>query len=308
MKNYPKKAFSLIEISIVILIIGLLIAGISKATDMLADSRLKSARSIARGSIVPRLSNLVLWLDVSQAESWPDSKRGTQTYSSSTFTDLNPQSPPNIGFKFSGDYAYTENNGSTLPYLAPAADISAPADAVSFNNLFDLGNKGFTIFVVAKQKASQPLFSFCSATACATAGKKIIVQFDASKVAKLTYPKAGGTVAAPTVEDGSISATGASTHEMGGDGIDIISVVTNTANPNIFSLGGKRGKPGTATEVIKVDTGVFVLESGAQLYEVIVVGEFMEDSMRQKVEKYLFDKYSVPVDSGKRETGTFSAT
>ncbi|MFM8185911.1 MAG: prepilin-type N-terminal cleavage/methylation domain-containing protein, partial [Alphaproteobacteria bacterium] len=39
MKNYSKKAFSLIEISIVILIIGLLIAGISKASDMLADSK-----------------------------------------------------------------------------------------------------------------------------------------------------------------------------------------------------------------------------------------------------------------------------
>jgi len=301
MKNYSKKAFSLIEISIVILIIGLLIAGISKASDMLADSKLKSARSVSRGSIVPRLSNLVLWLDTSQAESWPDNKRGTQTYTSSTFSDLNPQTPPIVGFKFTGSYAYTENTGSNLPFLKPSADISSPSPAVQYSSLFDLNGQGFTIFVVAKQKASQPLFSFCDAAACSSAGKKIVLEFDESSKAKFTYPKTATT-------DETATASNASTFDMGGDKIDIISVTANSSNGNIFSFGKNIGKPETAAAPnLSFVSGFFVLESGAELYEIIVVGEFMEDSVRQKVETYLFNKYAVPVGTGRGVTA-FSAS
>ncbi|MFM6972456.1 MAG: prepilin-type N-terminal cleavage/methylation domain-containing protein [Alphaproteobacteria bacterium] len=295
MKNYSKKAFSLIEISIVILIIGLLIAGISKASDMLADSKLKSARSVSRGSIVPRLSNLALWLDTSQAESWPDNKRGTQTYTSSTFSDLNPQTPPTVGFKFTGSYLYTENTGSNLPFLKPSADISSPSPAVPYSSLFDLNGKGLTIFVVAKVRASQLLFAFCDDAACTTAGKKIVLEFDASSKAKFTYPKTATT-------DETATAANASTFDIGGDKIDIISLTANSSNGNVFSFGKSIGKPTTASPIVSFLSGFFVLESGAELYEIIVVGEFMEDSMRQKVETYLFNKYGVPSGSARGVT------
>ena len=301
MKHNTKKAFSLIEISIVILIIGLLIAGISKATDMLSDSKLKSARSISRGSIIPRLSNLVLWLDVSQADSWPDNKRGTQTYTSSTFTDLNPQTPPTVGFKFTGSFNYTENNGSNLPYLKPNADISAPSTAVPYSSLFDLNGKGFTLFVVAKKKATQPLFAFCSVAACSTAGSKILLEFNASSVAKITYPKTGSL-------DETATASAASDFDFGGDKIDIITATANGSNANIFSFGKNLGKPATAAPLVGFANGLFVLENGAEIYEIIVVGEFMEDSMRQKVEKYLFDKYGVPNNATARGVTAFASS
>ena len=291
MKHSTKKAFSLIEISIVILIIGLLIAGISKATDMLSDSKLKSARSISRGSIIPRLSNLVLWLDVSQADSWPDNKRGTQTYTSSTFTDLNPQTPPTVGFKFTGSFNYTENNGSNLPYLKPNADISAPSTAVPYSSLFDLNGKGST----------QPLFAFCSVAACSTAGSKILLEFNASSVAKITYPKTGSL-------DEAATASAASDFDFGGDKIDIITATANGSNANIFSFGKNLGKPATAAPLVGFANGLFVLENGAEIYEIIVVGEFMEDSMRQKVEKYLFDKYGVPNNATARGVTAFASS
>lgn len=298
MKNYPKKAFSLIEISIVILIIGLLIAGISKATDMLADSKLKSARSVSRGSIVPRLSNLVLWLDVSQAESWPDNKRGTQSYSSSTFADLNPQTPPTVGFKFTGNYYYTENTGSNLPFLSPTADISSPSAPVPYSSLFDLNGKGFTIFVVAKTSNNQPLFGFCDAATCNTAGSKIFVEFDATSKAKFTYPKSGSL-------DNAITAANASNFDFSDGKIDIITVTANSSNGNIFSFGKELGKSINPTPLVSFTNGLFVLKASAKLYEIIVVGEFMEDSMRQKVEKYLFDKYGIPAE--KRGLVSFSS-
>ena len=62
------KAFSLVEISIVILIIGLLIAGISKAGDMIFDANLKTGRALTKGAVVGRMPSLALWLEVTSTE------------------------------------------------------------------------------------------------------------------------------------------------------------------------------------------------------------------------------------------------
>jgi len=72
-KNRPNKAFSLIEISIVILIVGILISGVSLGVDLYQDFRLTSARSLTQNSRVGRINGLVLWLEASQKSSFePD--------------------------------------------------------------------------------------------------------------------------------------------------------------------------------------------------------------------------------------------
>lgn len=65
MKNFSKnlKAFSLVEISIVILIIGILIAGISSGADLFNDYKLATARKLTMESPVPRIADLGLWLE-----------------------------------------------------------------------------------------------------------------------------------------------------------------------------------------------------------------------------------------------------
>jgi len=296
MTNYNKKAFSLIEISIVILIIGLLIAGVSKATDMLAESKIKGARSIAKGSIVPRLPNLILWLDVAQSESWPDNKRGTQAYNSSVWTDVNPQNLSNVGFKFSGSFNYFENNGSNLPKLKVlTADIDSAI--VPSGSFFDLDKKGFTFFIVATQSLNQKTISFCQTSSCAT-NQAIHVEFVSSK-ASVTYPSESAASSSAVV---SIP----STYNFGGDLIEIITVAGNDSNVNIFGMGKNRGKPSTAAGNFPLSQGLFKLNLGAELYEVILVGEYMDDVSRKKVQNYLFDKYGVP-STGRGEID-FSAT
>lgn len=66
--NKNKKAFSLIELSIVILIIGILVAGITQGSRIMNESRLKSARSLTANSPVNAMSGLVLWLDATDTE------------------------------------------------------------------------------------------------------------------------------------------------------------------------------------------------------------------------------------------------
>ena len=70
MKNLHKKAFSLIEISVVILIIGMLIAGISQGIDLYQDMRLATARSLTLNSRVNRIEDLTMWFEATSEKSF----------------------------------------------------------------------------------------------------------------------------------------------------------------------------------------------------------------------------------------------
>jgi prepilin-type N-terminal cleavage/methylation domain-containing protein len=70
MKKYPHKAFSLLEISLVILIIGILIAGISTGVDLLYDSKLATAQSLTKSAPVPRIDGLFTWIEATSPESF----------------------------------------------------------------------------------------------------------------------------------------------------------------------------------------------------------------------------------------------
>lgn len=64
-----KKAFSLIEISVVIVAIGILIVGVMQGKDMLNDMRINSARSFTEKSPISSMPNLALWLETTQQNS-----------------------------------------------------------------------------------------------------------------------------------------------------------------------------------------------------------------------------------------------
>ena len=75
MKKYPLKAFSLIEISVVIVIIGILIAGISSGIDLYQEYRSTVARSLTANSPLIRINDLAMWIDASSVESYQTSPK-----------------------------------------------------------------------------------------------------------------------------------------------------------------------------------------------------------------------------------------
>lgn len=50
--SFKKSAFSLIELSIVILIVGILIAGVTQSSRMVGKSRIKTAKTLTQSSPV----------------------------------------------------------------------------------------------------------------------------------------------------------------------------------------------------------------------------------------------------------------
>jgi prepilin-type N-terminal cleavage/methylation domain-containing protein len=68
-KKINQKAFSLIELSIVILIIGILVAGVTQSSRLVKEFRTQSLRQLVNNSAVNTISDLVVWLETTQPES-----------------------------------------------------------------------------------------------------------------------------------------------------------------------------------------------------------------------------------------------
>ncbi len=68
-KQKNQLAFSLIELSIVVLIIGILIAGVTQGSRLVRQSKLATARSITNNAPVSSISGLILWLDATRLNS-----------------------------------------------------------------------------------------------------------------------------------------------------------------------------------------------------------------------------------------------
>ena len=123
MQNFHKNAFSLIEISMVILIIGMLITGISQGIDLYQDMRLATARSLTQNSRVNRIEDLTLWFEATSEKS---------------FENTHPQDGEKIGlwkninFKLSNRIDLTQTTQNSKPIYTKSAINNIPA--LLFNN------------------------------------------------------------------------------------------------------------------------------------------------------------------------------
>lgn len=133
MENFYKKAFSLVEISVVILIIGILIAGVSQGIDLYQDMRLATARSLTQNSRVGRIKDLALWLESTQEISFlkNEARDGVAV---TKWNDINLSSI---------DRAKTSVLG-TAPVYRQSAINGLPAIQFSGNGCYSISHVGIT--------------------------------------------------------------------------------------------------------------------------------------------------------------------
>ena len=158
-KTSNHKAFSLVEISMVILVIGILIAGVSRGIDLYDDYRLASARNLTKNSQVNRIPDLEMWFEATSENSLAT---GTASYTNKAnpvdqdsigrWNNINPnilptarnhatQNNPTVSVDNQPKYIRKGMNG--LPTLL----FDGTNDFFSFNGDFLVGSD-YTIFVV----------------------------------------------------------------------------------------------------------------------------------------------------------------
>lgn len=158
-KKPNRLAFSLIELSVVILVIGILVIGITQGARIIGEAKLKSARALTSASPVASTSGLVTWLDASSASSFNsgETKDGT---SISVWNGINPQTSTNFTLQGGATKkaSYVKNGIGGLPTLYFDANSSSTTGGVyTMAHNPNMNTENFTILIVM-----QPMEKFTS--------------------------------------------------------------------------------------------------------------------------------------------------
>ncbi|GDX36452.1 hypothetical protein LBMAG18_09630 [Alphaproteobacteria bacterium] len=155
-KKFSHKAYSLIEISIVITIITVLIVGAFNGMEMVRKAKLVNAQNLTEQSIVPKIPNLMTWYETSLARSFLENQRENNA-KVSVWNDINPNS----------EYANnaTQSTVANQPtYIANRFNDSIAGiffdgnDFLNYNGA-KLVNSGYSVFIVERRMAGNDLAS-----------------------------------------------------------------------------------------------------------------------------------------------------
>ncbi len=157
------KAFSLIELSIVVLIIGILIAGVTSGSKLYDKFKLQTGQALTRSSPVNGIKDLVLWYETSLDASFPSDQNieGTQI---SAWYDINPQKQIKNNA--------TQSSSSRRPIFRDNVVNGLPALRFDgSNDYFDfdgssLLNTNYTIFAVSQRRSGSDWNFFISGSSC----------------------------------------------------------------------------------------------------------------------------------------------
>ncbi|MFT6331999.1 MAG: hypothetical protein ACJAW3_000322 [Lentimonas sp.] len=147
--NFKQKlAFSIVELSIVVVIVSILIGLVISADKMVSTAHLSSARTITKSSPVPDIDNLVLWLETTMPQSFDDLEADDQEFVNN-WHDLSPE--------ISGATIDNSPNDNPPQYISgaindlPALRFDGTDDYFVFNGS-RIVQDNYTIFVVEQRR------------------------------------------------------------------------------------------------------------------------------------------------------------
>jgi len=147
--NKHNKAFSLIELSIVILIIGILVAGVTSSSRLIKRMKIITAQNLTKNSPISSIKDLSMWYETSLDESLDNAEESDATPITNWY-DMNPQSSYKINgiqTNLTNKPKFSENIFNGLPGIF----FDGVDDHVIVNSA-GISGKGLSIFMVAQRK------------------------------------------------------------------------------------------------------------------------------------------------------------
>ncbi len=276
-------AFSLIEISIVILIIGILVAGVTQGSRLIDNFRLQTAKTLTQSSPVASIKDLAAWYETTSDASFDDSEESNNTPVTNWY-DINPQQiTKNNSTKSTADQKalFIEKAKNGLPVLR-------------FDGTDD--NYGNTTLTLGSEMSM-----FAVASTDSSAGWRRIIHVN-------NYFYLG--IGSGTSQFAGFYGNGAAWNTANSYGADAVlnlnqhyilsSILRGTDNRgyvNGVDVGNATGFP---TETKSASTGLLISLSSVQTWsgdigEIIIFNRGLNSEERKSVEKYLSKKWGIPV-------------
>lgn len=138
------KAFSLIEVSIVILIIGILIVGVTQSSRLVSQAKVNSAKSLTQSSPTSSIPGLVLWVESSSPQESFGDENIEDGETIARWNDINPQNSIRSNFSIGTFPTYSTEGINSIPALSFASS------EISTSNFSNINTGKITLFAVVK--------------------------------------------------------------------------------------------------------------------------------------------------------------
>ncbi|MBU6140559.1 MAG: type II secretion system GspH family protein [Proteobacteria bacterium] len=308
-----KRAFSLIELSIVIMIVGILIAGVTQGYSLLGKMKLASARSITQGSPAISIYGLALWLDATSEKAFSPNLSNQDPVS--RWNDSNPQQSSKsdaVAVAAAPNFAqmpnYVSRGINGLPTLrcdgSNNSILSITPNSNYFSDVTPTITNNFTIFLVAQATEAHEIDTQSDTGVGGTSGQKYILgatqggsQYGDDTIAGMGV--SFGTNGISIYEHSSFYMPSVLTYEATLSAPIIITINYSEKVPTILINGSlvKTGSPSLKNLVFPSVTlcsgqyGAFTGDIG----EIIVYSKEVNASKRKQIEKYLGKKWGIKV-------------
>lgn len=282
------KAFSLIEVSIVLLIIGVLIAATISAKALIKNSRIASAQAKTRSAPINSIPNATIWLESSLESSFSASEAEDGTPLTG-WNDIKSSSSQDVNDASGGGTAPTYSN--TINSIQAVKFDSTKNTFLNINGA-NLNNSDYTIFILEKRQSSGSNY-FLGDPETLSGGSSAANE---DETLVLGYSD-GGTVI----------------HSQGGTNSYTSSVdaySSSNENPRIFtfiqnSSTGKKtyingylaGEDADTSKLTNITTLSLGKGYTGEIGEFVVFNRALKNEERQSTEKYLQEKWRMSINS-----------
>ena len=276
-KNRNSQGFSLIEVAVVIVIIGILIAGIALSSNLIAKSRLQMALTLSKSSPIVGITQNVLWLETSLSESIKDTEASDNAPITAWSDQNNSGNRVSVVAVGSGPvYANTINRVHAVKFAGSTANYLQIADA-SF-----LNNTDYTIVVLEKRMSNSSNNYFIGENPSGTANQALALGYSAD--ASVIHSQGSGTSYNSAV----------STYDTSTDKARFFVFTHSATDGNKTYVNGLLASQ-DATKTAHL-SGLSTLAIGkaytGEIGEVVVFTKALLNSERVAVEDYLSKKWS----------------
>jgi len=286
MNQKIKLGFSLFELTIVMMVTALLIAAISKGSNIVLKSKLLAAQSVTKSSPIPRITNLLVWYETTMEDSFVSSEASQGPIS--TWYNLNPllKGTNNTNNALAGNApTYTEKKINNLPALV----FDGASNYLTFDGTA-IASSNYTLVIVEQRSNNSSTNYFISGNG--TLGSNKVPHFGYRTNTSITFAQFGNdlnaSVPAYTYQIPRIhifrfnSATGKNLYI---NGTVFINSTTASAKNGLTSYESAQIGRYTTTAYYTGDIG-----------EIAIFNKYINDDERKDIEQYLGKKWGIKIN------------
>jgi type II secretory pathway pseudopilin PulG len=179
MLSINKKAYSLIEIALVIIIISIIIAGSLNGVEMIKKARLTSAQTLTQQAVIPNIKGLLIWLETSLPQSFLESERDNGL-KISVWRNINPNilttNNPNQNIVINQPTYLDNRFNDSIPGINFDGN-----DFLNFSGS-ELINSGYSFFIVEKRMSSGNLSTMIGGSSSTDNGNLVLAYRNSNTV------------------------------------------------------------------------------------------------------------------------------